>query len=354
MTLDSSISEIRPRLADHIRGIVNDARGQHESVSFYAETLDRIADLCLGGKLLRGVFVPMTYRFFRSEDPPQAVWDAAAAMEFMQTALLIHDDIIDADDTRRGMRTIHAQYREDARQRDITEARRYGENMAICVGDVAIFLAFQILGSALAGNPRGGEMLSRIAHEYHLVAIGEMIDVDFAMAPVEPTKERILDMYRYKTARYSFSLPFALGALLGGADTKTVGDLERLGETIGILFQIRDDQLGLTGDGVSTGKPVGADIRENKKTLHRSILYGAATPSERSFLDACFGSAELKTDDILAIMELMRSHHVEEAVRSFVDDLHSSAVRDIDALAVSKEARITLHAVLELVTSRDR
>jgi geranylgeranyl diphosphate synthase type I len=114
----------------------------------------------------------------------------------------------------------------------------------------------------------------------------------FRDAPCEPREEDILTLYRYKTGRYTFSLPLALGATLAGAADETRTALEEAGEDLGILFQLKDDELGLFADEAELGKPVGADIREDKKTLYRLRLFEKADEPAAARLRSMFGNRE--------------------------------------------------------------
>lgn len=162
------------------------------------------------GKTIRGCLVLYSYLLFK-KTVHDRVLNAAAAMELIHSGFLIHDDIMDNDSIRRGMKAIHVQY-------DVPQA--------ICIGDLLFFLGYGLL------DPRVIPFTSR---ELAGVAIGQMRDI---------RKEAdILTTYKYKTARYTFSLPFMIGATLAGAPKPFVSKLEKLGESLGLLFQIRDDEL---------------------------------------------------------------------------------------------------------------
>ena len=177
-------------------------------------------------------------------------------MELFRTGLLVHDDIMDRDTLRRGMPTIHASYSTELEREGVAESGRIGEALGICAGDACYFEAFAQLARALAGNPRGGEIQAFCAEILSEVVVAQMADVRWGASGGEPSEEDILAMYRCKTARYSFSLPLAAGALSAAADAGAAlaGPLTALGERLGILFQLRDDELGLFGDESATGK----------------------------------------------------------------------------------------------------
>ena len=133
-------------------------------------------------------------------------------------------------------------------------------------------------------------------------------------SPDDPEKA-VLDLYRYKTGRYTFSLPLAVGSTLGGAGEDVLDLLDTLGEDLGILFQLKDDEMGLFGDEVETGKPVGTDIREGKKTLFHLYLFEAAGPDERVRLQEIFGNREADEKQIRMVLDAITANGVREKVR---------------------------------------
>lgn len=176
-----------------------------------------LADFVTAGKGIRGSLAMFSYEAFSDQKIAEPALPLAAALELFHASFLIHDDIMDEDAVRRGKPSIHAQV---------------GRNVAICMGDLAIFCGYDILTHL----PLGSYVSQELAH----VAVAQMHDV----APKgKLTLENVLQTYIYKTARYTFSLPLSSGARLANASVATIANLERLGESIGILFQIRDDEL---------------------------------------------------------------------------------------------------------------
>ena len=194
------------------------------------DALERLRVFAKRGKTLRGALVILSY-LLKEKKVSQETIAAAAALELAHSSLLIHDDIMDEDFLRRGRKTIFAQYVALAPNRK--KARRFGESMGICAGDLGLFLAFEIL-------PRNLQPL--FAKELVAVCVGQMQDI--ASAGRNKLKKRdILELYRYKTARYTFSLPFLMGGVLAGLPGSLLKKLEKFGELCGIVFQLRDDEL---------------------------------------------------------------------------------------------------------------
>jgi len=274
------------------------------SADLGVDAANRLADFASRGKMLRGSLVRLGYeltaRHEAAEPDATAIRLAGAAMELFQSGLLIHDDIMDRDRVRRGYPTLHAGYESTLESGGYDDPPHYGEALGICAGDLAYFAAFQLLAELPTSAARAVRATLIAARELCVVGIAQMQDVvngavrqdsanPFRDAPTDPSEEDILKLYRYKTGRYTFSLPLALGcALAGGSDAERL-TLEQAGEDLGVLFQLKDDELGLFADEAVLGKPVGADIREDKKTIFRRRLMSRADGQTRVRLATMFG-----------------------------------------------------------------
>jgi geranylgeranyl diphosphate synthase type I len=180
------------------------------------DALKKIREIVSEGKTIRGSLVLLVHDILGGHVKNDAL-RVAAAYELIQTGLVIHDDIMDHDTIRRGKPTLHVQYKNEA--------------LAMCVGDILFFLAHELLA---------GSKVQTVSDKiFQEVGIAQMEDV----AGTAKSKKEVVSLYRYKTARYTFSLPMMAGAILADADGETIDLLEKLGENMGILFQIQDDRL---------------------------------------------------------------------------------------------------------------
>ncbi len=224
------------------------------------DVIARYHAFALSGKMIRGCLTILGYEMFTNQSSDEVV-KAAAAMEIFQSALLIHDDIMDRDTIRRGDKTIFAQYQKIGEKKKMKDALHFGESMGMCTGDIGFFWAFSLLAQLAVEPTIKTNILSTVTTELTKVGVAQMQDVAFGHQKTMPNEEEILNLYRYKTARYTFSLPLMVGAIVAGQSDKTVKTLEKLGENLGIIFQLKDDQLDAQ-----------SDLREGKKTLLQ--LYG--------------------------------------------------------------------------------
>jgi geranylgeranyl diphosphate synthase, type I len=291
----------------------------------------RLAEFATGGKMIRGGLVCYASSF-RSCDARASV-TVAAAMELFQSALLIHDDIMDRDTHRRGRPSVYHQYEERARADGRREPAHLGTSLGICAGDIAFFIAFEILAEADVSAEVRARLVSLFARELSLVGVAQMVDMDAAATERAQTTEEILRLYLYKTGRYTFSLPLLAGACLCGLDTERSGELERTGEDLGMLFQIKDDELGLFGDAADTGKPVGSDIREGKKTIFHAALLRRAPSELGERVRMLWGSPDITEPEVRLILDALEG----SGARSEVAELAASLAARVAAAASRPE-----------------
>jgi geranylgeranyl diphosphate synthase, type I len=243
-------------------------------------TLKRLLDYSRDGKMIRGGLAGLGQGLFAGELNRDAD-RLGAVMELFQSALLIHDDIMDRDRMRRGKPAMHVQYSDDLHAAQADSPDRTGESLGICAGDIAFFLGYEILSSMELGTAPLRRIFGLCSREMTGVGLGQMQDIRFGVLPSSPSREEILSLYVHKTGRYTFSLPLMAGAVAGGAAEKELTVLSELGEVLGVIFQIKDDELGLFGTAESIGKPVGTDLSEGKQTLFYSLLVDRLTEAEK-------------------------------------------------------------------------
>ncbi len=215
------------------------------------DIIDRLLPFVTSGKTTRGSLAVYIYSLFQKNLSPD-IYKAAAALELYHSGFLIHDDIMDRDNLRRGKPSIWEQYR------SITHDTHIGISQAINAGDLCFFMAQELLSDL--------DILRLVTKELQPVIIAQMQDVVSGRGQ-SLSKDEVLSLYRYKTARYTFSLSMAVGATIAKTTADNVTLLMRLGESMGLLFQIRDDELCIEGDSAVTGKPVGSDEKNKKQTL---------------------------------------------------------------------------------------
>jgi geranylgeranyl diphosphate synthase, type I len=295
----------------------------------------RLEGFASRGKMVRGGLLLLGYEMFARRSAPVAVRRAAAAIEIIHSSLLIHDDIMDNDRLRRGGRTVFAQYERLGRDRRAADPAHFGVSMGVCAGDVGYFIAWDVLARLTLDPALKASLLALVSRELAYVGVAQMQDVAFGSFPRTPSRREVVALYMYKTARYTFSLPLAAGALLAGAGKPVVRKLETLGERLGVIFQVRDDDLGMFGTEKETGKPVGSDIREGKKTLLYLELFRRARGAEKRSLMNLFGKPDLRPAEAARVRAAIEKLGARDTLGGMLEGLAAEAGGIIDSLSVS-------------------
>lgn len=261
---------------------------------------------------------------------------AAAAVELYHTFTLVHDDIIDRDNLRRGVPTVHVDFAQRAQEDfgyDATRAEHYGLAVAILAGDVQQGWAASLLPALVAEHGRSPEMALNLIFELFrkvqgVLINGETLDILLAETPIEQvTETNIIDMLRQKTGiLYEFA--GRAGAAIGLNEPNLRAPLVEAVATFtarcGVAFQIQDDILGVVGDSARTGKPVGNDIREGKRTIVLAGTIPHLTEAQRDFVFRVLGHRDASPDDIHEVAELMQSSggiaYAQTMARQMVDE----------------------------------
>lgn len=339
----------RKKVSEYLESYIDeleDSRGPDNDVE------EKLLPLVKQGKMVRAFLISRAYSFFR-DDQPEDILKAGGAVELAHTGLLIQDDVIDRDTMRRGMAAIHVQYRQQAEQSGHDEPGHYGESMANCLGDTAFFLGFRLLCELEASGGISRKVCRHYCEALADVGLGEMRDIEMAFSNREVSKEEVLEMYRQKTARYTFSLPLAIGAELAGEDSQTVSTLKSIGEDIGVIFQIKDDELGLFGDPEKTGKPVGSDLEEKKKTLHLLHLLESLDDTDRELVRDRL-SGEVSEQEREEILELMHRENIREDAELMMKQLRSGIEKELEDSDLPEEARLELLELTDFCMNRKR
>lgn len=287
------------------------------------------------------------------EEDPEAVLRAVSSLEFIQACALIHDDIIDSSDTRRGTPTVHRAVERHHRENGwIGNSEHFGTSTAILVGDLALVWAedmFQDSGLSVSALRRSREPWRAMRTE---VIGGQLLDISLeANGAEDPDAAEAVD--RYKTAAYTIERPLHLGAAIAGASDDAIERLRGYGRDVGIAFQLRDDLLGVFGDPAVTGKPAGDDLREGKRTVLLALALRAADaqdPEAAARLRAGIpGATDHDIEDLTAAIE--RSGAAAQ-VEARIDALVCSGLKRIEGF--DEDTRATLTGLAHRMTARQK
>jgi geranylgeranyl diphosphate synthase type I len=314
--------------------------------------LEQARSTVSGGKRFRAAFCYWGHRAFAPQaSDEEALIRACASLELLHASALVHDDFMDASDTRRGRpathRALEAEHR-DARWRGDPE--QYGAAAAILLGDLLLAWADELLR-------RSGFPVDRVVPALEVfdlcrteVIAGQFLDVS-VQARGRADVETAMTVLRYKSTKYSIERPLHIGAALAGAGQDQLAALSGFGLPLGEAFQLRDDLLGVFGDPEVTGKPAGDDLVEGKRTVLVALALDGASPADAAVLDGALGRA-LSTDQVDEVRRIIDVSGAREQVESAITALTDSAVAALERADIDEQARLTLLGLARAATQR--
>ena len=313
--------------------------------------IESLEGLLVGGKRLRPAFAYWGFLAAGGQDTDE-VLRACASLEFLQACALIHDDVMDASDTRRGQPAIHKQFEtRHAVNMWKGSAKLFGEGAAILVGDLALSWADEMLLTSGLAN----DQLLRAKTVYDIMRTelmsGQYLDL-LEQVRGEITHERAETVIRFKSAKYTIERPLHLGAAIAGGTPELTKILSDYGLALGEAFQLRDDLLGVFGDSSITGKPTGDDLREGKQTMLIAFANGNASASDKKYLFDNLGNAALTIEEISKLQSVLISCGAQDFVENRITSYLDVALESLDALSENPEAKAALVELAILATKR--
>lgn len=316
----------------------------------YHELWRELRVAAAGGKRLRPRLVVTTALLLGGPARPALV-DLATAIELLHTALLLHDDVIDGDLQRRGAPNLVGAFAAAARRAGLDDegARHWGDSAAILAGDLLLTASVRLTAGLDLNRARRDELVELIDESIFRAAAGELADVAYAAGLGEPTPDDIRAMMADKTAHYSLELPLRAGAILAGAPRALADGLGAIGQSLGIVFQMRDDLLGVFGESAETGKSTSNDLREGKQTL--LIAFARGTAQWDRVADR-FGRDDLDEADAQALRDALEACGARERLERAVRDERDEVRRLVDAAGLPDDLARLLAAEVELAAER--
>ena len=270
----------------------------------YAPLISRfykdLGDYSYGGKRLRGFLAWLGYRLGGGRDIKR-IREISLALELLHSFLLIHDDIIDDSDIRRGKATIHKRYEKYFDS-------YYGLSQAIIIGDIVCFEAIKLINESKLAKDIKKQVLAKALNILLETGYGEALDVEYSHKKVNISK--IMQMTTLKTAKYTFAGPLSIGAISAGTNKIMLSVLESFAINVGTVFQMQDDILGVFGDEKILGKSTLSDMREGKNTI---LIYKArdlASKKDREILDKLWGKKDARISDLKKVREIVKKSGV--------------------------------------------
>ena len=276
--------------------------------------------LSIGGKRVRPLLMLMGYNLYKED--VETIMNNALALETYHNFTLLHDDLMDKSDVRRGHPTVH---------------KKWDENTAILSGDTMLIMAYKLFNKGMKND----EAMTAFIDATLGVGEGQQYDMDFETRN-DVTEAEYMEMIRMKT---SLLLGYALkiGAMLGGGDQEDVNHLYTFGEKMGLAFQLQDDLLDVYGDPTQFQKKLGGDIVENKKTFLLINAYQRADDAQKAELDRWVNAQTFEpAEKIAAVTHIYTLLGIDKLAQQKIEELFAESLKSLDQVKVSEEKKTQL------------
>jgi geranylgeranyl diphosphate synthase type I len=315
--------------------------------------VEALTALLSGGKRLRPAFCYWGWRGAGgSTDLDDAALRAAASLEFLQACALIHDDVMDGSDTRRGLPAAHRRFAGVHRGAEwLGSPESFGVGAAILLGDLCLSWADEVLLTSDFSHEalrRGKGVYDEMRTE---LMAGQYLDL-LEQARGGGSVDRALRVVRYKSAKYTIERPLHLGAALAGADQQVFDAYSGYGLPLGEAFQLRDDILGVFGDPQETGKPAGDDLREGKRTVLVAIAVERSTPKQAGVIRRYLGDPALDATGVALLREIITETGARDYTENLITELLENALAALHSADIDEKAREVLTGLAFAATRR--
>ncbi|MEU6480434.1 polyprenyl synthetase family protein [Streptomyces sp. NPDC047017] len=308
-----------------------------------------LEEFMTGGKRIRPVLTVMGWQAVADGSVPAAVLRVAASLEMFHAFALIHDDIMDDSDTRRGRPTIH---RTLAGKHGDDRTERFGLGAAVLLGDLAFTWSDQLLHTAGLTPAQSAAVLPLVTEMRTEVMLGQYLDLQ-ATGELTDDVDATLTVNRYKTAKYTVERPLHIGAALAGADAAALAACTAFALPLGEAFQLRDDLLGVYGDVRDTGKSRLDDLRAGKNTTLVALALRAADAAQRARLRTLIGDPALDETGAEEVRALFASTGARDTVERMIDDRYRQAVEALESAPFTADTVTALKHLAVTATRRN-
>jgi geranylgeranyl diphosphate synthase type I len=353
----ASLARIRSEVATALSQFLTGQRAVLASIS--AEMLpwiESMTELLAGGKRLRPAFCYWGWRAAGGQDCPE-IYAAAATLELLHVSALVHDDVMDSSDTRRGRPAVHRQFAARAAGAGFAGAAdAFGAGAAILLGDALLSWTdelFHCSGMSPEALRRGQPVLDAMRTE---VAAGQYLDL-VSQVTRNDTVQSAMQVVTYKTAKYTIERPLHLGAAMAGspgelAAVAVAATCTEYGLPLGTAFQLRDDILGIFGDPALTGKPVTGDISEGKRTVLMALARERASAAQLAVLERHLGDRALTDEGAAEVRNVITESGALAECEMLISASVKEATTALDGAPITEDARQALTELAVIATVR--
>ncbi|ANZ40386.1 hypothetical protein BBK82_34545 [Lentzea guizhouensis] len=335
--------------------------------AFLAAKTDSAPDACLpplvtllrdflrGGKRLRPLFCHCGWLAGGGDPGAEQPVVVGAALELFHAFALVHDDVMDASDLRRGRPTVHralaARYDGTGGER---AAERFGTSGAILLGDLCLVWSDELLAAVEVEGGRRRAVRRLVDTMRTELVAGQYLDLAGTIGSDGDELRRAWRVVRLKTARYTVELPLRIGAVLSGASARVLNACGAYGRPVGEAFQLRDDLLGVFGDPAVTGKPALDDLREGKRTVLMALARRHATAAQRAIITALHGKPDLDHDEADRLRAVLRDTGAVTRVEELIENRARQALAVLASAAIAPQVKPRLAELVVSATTRTR
>lgn len=349
-----TLAELKEKIDPELNAYFSRVIAENEKIDKNVGNAIRYArDITMsGGKRARAAFMYFGYMAAGGKEVEEII-KTSISIEFIHSFLLMHDDIIDRDEIRHGVKTIHVRYGELAKKHfKKKDPEHFGNSMGIIIGDMMGALGNQVLFESKFPSELIIKALHKIQNIVTLTVIGESEDV-FIENRGQATEEEILRMYENKTAKYTIEGPLHLGAILAGSEGELMKILSAYAIPVGIAFQIQDDILGVFGQINKIGKPVGSDVRQGKQTILVVKALEKADKMEKAILQKCLGKKDLSQHELEEFRNIIISTGSLEYAKELATTLIAKGKKKLEKSDIDPEAKEFLLGIADHMLNRD-
>jgi geranylgeranyl diphosphate synthase type I len=309
-----------------------------------------------GGKRLRPLFAYFGF-IGAGGDHSHEVIKACSSLELLQACALIHDDLMDGSDTRRGKAAIHKHFEKlHTQESAVGSSAAFGQAAAILLGDLAlVYSDLALHQSGIESDVLPNVLAVHDEMRVELMA-GQFLDV-YEQTRSSHTVERALTIARYKSGKYTIERPLHFGAALATTDKKLLAEVtshySAYGLPLGEAFQLRDDLLGVFGDPELTGKPAGDDLREGKRTVLIAMAQESMSAKEIKEFESLFGQADLNLAGVEKLRTIITDTGAPTHVENLITELTNKAINALDTRSIADTSRQVLNDLAIIATKRN-
>ncbi len=351
--MSNQLSQLRSEVDREIAAFLDQKQPVLAQISADGSVLlDSIRDFVAGGKRLRPIFL-LTGWLSTGSPLTKSAYQAGAALELLQACALIHDDVMDSSDTRRGRPATHREFATYHRGHKWSGSSEvFGTGAAILLGDLCLSWADELLMSIeleQVNKDLGKEVYDLMRTE---LMIGQYLDL-LEQARGGGSIERAYQVIQYKSAKYTIERPLHLGAVLAGGSNQLLEVLTQYGLTLGEAFQLRDDVLGVFGDPSQTGKPAGDDLREGKQTVLIAETLRTASATEQEEIAYHLGNPAIDEHEIANLRKIITSTKALDRVEEQISSKTALAKQAAESKIIPQDVSKLLFQLADAATSRN-